>query len=372
MKIKALKGDIFPALKTCADVAPVNPHSPSLAGGYFKAGENENEVVLCSTDLEVFCTMSFPAEITEPGEIAAPIKKLAMLVEHIDEDGSLNFSVEKEFHLRVRGGGTNTLLAGFNPENYPSPPQHEFCARLEIPAGKFAAAVRRIAYALPNDAGKSAPQGVLLEKAGSEVTMTCTDAYKLATESVGHAPEGPDFQVSLPLRACSLITKCLPKALSEEDVIKVEIGKGHCRFATGPAVVEARVFDDKKVDWRKIMPSDFVSTVKLSVAEALEAVERLAVVTDDKICSALVEVWPGHLIMRSNSHIGSAEEKLSAETTGSTAVRLKVPFLLQTLKAVGEGNVEISIPGESKPVLFKFDAAPEHLAILAPMIPELN
>ncbi len=368
MRIEVTKKNILPAAKVCADIAPTNPHLPSLVGGVLSAGEDG--VSLYSTDLEVFCTVSFPAEIAGPGRTVVPLKKLASLIDLLDGDPVIQLNTENEFQTRIRSGGTDTRLAGFDPEAYPTPPESESVVTVEIPAKKFLSAAQRVAYAASKDPTQFVYQGLWFERLNGQLSMTCCDMYKLATENVSEQGEGVDFKVNLPLRACMLMTKWISE--SGEDFVRVEIGGDYVRFTKEPAVVVTRVLGLEVPDWRKVIPADAEVRVKSPVEEITAAVERIAVVTDEKWFAAEVNILPGQVVMKSETPVGTAKETLNVETEGSTVIHLNVPFLLQTLKAVGKGNVEILFPcgnsGKLHPVVFRFDAAPEHLAILQPVV----
>lgn len=369
MKIEVTKKNILPVLKICADIAPTNPHLPSLIGGVLSAGDGG--AFLYSTDLEVFCTVSFPAEIAGPGRTVVPLKKLASLIDRLDGDPVIQLNTENEFQTRIRSGGTDTRLAGFDPEAYPTPPESESVVTVEIPAKKFLNAVQRVAYAASKDPTQFVYQGLWFERLNGQLSMTCCDMYKLATENVSwEQGQGVDFKVNLPLRACMLMTKWISE--SGKDFVRVEIGGDYVRFTKEPAVVVTRVLGLEVPDWRKVIPADAEVRVKSPVEEITAAVERIAVVTDEKWFAAEVNILPGQVVMKSETPVGTAKETLNVETEGSTVIHLNVPFLLQTLKAVGKGNVEILFPcgnsGKLHPVVFRFDAAPEHLAILQPVV----
>lgn len=368
MRIEVTKKNILPAAKVCADIVPTNLHLPSLAGGVLSAGEDR--AYLYSTNLEVFCTVSFPAEIFDSGQVVVPLKKLASLVALLDGDPVIELSTEAEFQTRIRSGGTDTLLAGFDPESYPAPPENAALTTVEIPAKKFLNAVRRVAYAVSKDPSRPAYQGLWFEKMGGELSMTCSDDYKLATESVLEGQEqGVNFQVILPLQACLLVTKWIDE--NDEDFVKVEIGGNYARFIKDPAVVVTRVFDLKIPDWRKVIPTDMEVRVKAPVEKVTAAVERIAVVGVDpskELFPVEINILPDQIVMKSSTLNGTAKETLEdVETNGSTMIYLNLPFLLQTLKAVGKGNVEMLISGKAAPVVFRFDAAPEHLALILPI-----
>lgn len=368
MRLNVTKKDFLPVVKFCADILPANPHSPHLAGGVLSADGDRASVY--ATDLEIFCKVSFPAEVVEAGGVAAPLKKLAALVDRMDDGSAIQLSAEGNFQTRVRGGGTDTLLSGFDPEDYPQMPESDEATTVEVPAGKFLKAVRRVAYAASKDPARPVFNGLWMECVGGEITMTCCDTIKLATESVS-AGQSTDFKVNLPLRPCVLLGKWLDQ--DDDEPVEIKVGESYVRFTKEPVTVVARAVGLEFPDWRKVVPTDLDVRVKASVGELVAAAERVAVVTDDKWYVAEIEVLPGRVVMKADTPYGVAKEVMSAETEGSTAIHLNVAYFLQTLKAVGEGAVEVSLPGGGDgenlpPAVFRFDAAPEHLAILLPVI----
>ncbi len=372
LKFKTSRQDFLSVLKTCSKVAPSSPLLPILVNGLLVG--SDGKATLLATDLEVFCEVSFPAEVESTGSVVVPLKKLTDLVS-LAESEDVFVEERENFRTRVRVGGANVVYAGYDPDEYPRVPvsDGDGVAVIEMQGGEIAAAIERVSYAAASLSQKSvkAPEyytGLWIQRREGELTLTCCDNFRLATERFPDEG-GKEFDAIVPLKACKLFTE----QVKEDVPIRIAVGEeGWVEFATESTRVVARKLEYSIPDWKAAFPTEFVAEAEFSVQSLFQAIRRVATIAEESPdYSVKVEVLPGKLVLSCKNAVGEAEEAVEVKAKGSVFRWFNVSFLENALKAVVDfgGEAVMKFSDNNSPIIFEFSSLPNHKALVLPLCP---
>ncbi len=122
-------------------------------------------------------------------------------------------------------------------------------------------------------------------------------------------------------------------------------------------------YDGSFPDWRKLIPTEFKTSVSFDSVEAVKAVSSLKVLADAKSYPIDLIIGEGKVVMANPDDKGGAE--ITADTDGE-AVRIRIDgkYLAQALKACG-GMVELKLTNAYSPMLFSVEG---YQQVVMPMV----
>jgi DNA polymerase-3 subunit beta len=197
--------------------------------------------------------------------------------------------------------------------------------------------------------------GVRLEIEGEQLRLAATDRYRLAVRELLWKPEQPGLtvQVLIPARTLAESAKTLTGgsdvtlALSSGGA-----GEGMIGFAGPARRTTTRLLDAEFPKYRSLFPSEFLSTVDVSVAPFVDAVKRVALVADRGMPVRLELSADGLSLTAGGDDEGRAEEQLEVAYDGEPlTVAFSPNFLLDGLAAVHASIARLSFPNATKPAV---------------------
>jgi hypothetical protein len=117
-------------------------------------------------------------------------------------------------------------------------------------------------------------------------------------------------------------------------------------------------------DWRKLIPSEFKTSVSFDTVEAVKAVSSLKVLANSKTYPLDLTIGNSKLTMSSPDDKGQAE--IAADSEGEGFIRVEGKYLAEALKACG-GMVELKFASPVSPMLF---TAVDFQLVVMPMFTE--
>jgi DNA polymerase-3 subunit beta len=129
-------------------------------------------------------------------------------------------------------------------------------------------------------------------------------------------------------------------------------GEGMIGFAGPGRRTTTRLLDAEFPKYRSLFPSEFLSTVDVSVAPLVEAVKRVALVADRGMPVRLELADGGMALTAGGDDEGRAEEQLDVAYEGEAlTVGFNPGFLLDGLAAVHASVARLSFTNTTKPAV---------------------
>ncbi len=264
--------------------------------------------------------------------------------------------------LTIACGAARFTLPGMPVDDYPKLPSMPTTAGT-VDGAEFAAAVSQVAVAAGRDDTLPMLTGVRLEIDGDKLTLAATDRYRLAVRELSWNPSDPGaepVQVLVPARTLADAAKSL--AHSETMTIALSgaggSGEGIIGFAgttNGRASrATTRLLDATFPAYRSLLPTEWASSAEVAVAPLVEAVRRVALVTD-RNAPVRMEFADGSVALTAGGDDeGRAEEQLEVAYDGEAITTAFNPqFLLDGLGALATSTARMLFTSSTKPVVLR-------------------
>lgn len=307
------------------------------------------KVTLSGSDLETASRASTEAEIGTPGKVLVPGKLLADISRSLPNKP-----------VTIQLDGTRVLVnAGSAKFTLPLLPINEYPNLPEMPetlgsidAENFAHAVAQVASAAGKDDSLPSLTGIHVEVNGDNITMAATDRYRLAVRELTFSPARPNTEAVALIRARTLIdaTKTLTSAKNVNISLAPTTSNDRLAgFQSDSKSTTTRLLDGTFPPYRHLIPQESLTTTVIEVAPFLDAVRRVALVTDKTIPLKLTFAGNSVTLEAGGGDEAQANEVFEIQKTGEDLnIAFNPNYLLDGLHAVSAPYAQISFNTSGK------------------------
>lgn len=303
----------------------------------------DQSVHFLATDLEVQIKASAKLDTPhKPGSLTVGAKKLQDILRALPPDADTALDT-KENRLTVKAGKSRFALQTLAAADYPkiaeakdsatefSLPQREFKRVLGLV--QFAMAVQDIRYYL---------NGVLLSTDGDTLRVVATDGHRLSMAQYKLAEPVAKIDAILPRKTVLELIKLLDES---DDPINLTMHQNQVKFTFTGIEIVSKIVEGKFPDYTKVIPAGYTNHVSLNRAEFQSALQRAAILSNDKIRGVrLVFTKDSLSIICSNNEQEEAEESLPIPyDRDALDIAFNIAYLLDVLGHLSTETIQLSL-----------------------------
>ena len=308
-----------------------------------------NKVVLSGSDLETASRATTDADVATAGKVLVPGKLLADISRSLPNKP-----------VTIQLDGTRVLVnAGSAKFTLPILPINEYPNLPEMPealgtidADLFNQAVAQVSTAAGKDDSLPSLTGVHVEVNGENITMAATDRYRLAVRELTFSPARPNTEAVALVRARTLHDAAKTLATAKNVNIALAPASSNDRlagFQTDSKSTTTRLLDGTFPPYRHLLPQESLTTTVIEVAPFLDAVRRVALVTDKTIPLKLTFTGNTVTLEAGGGDEAQANEVFEINKTGEDlSIAFNPNYLLDGLHAINAPYAQISFNTSSK------------------------
>ena len=363
MKFTIDRDSIKTVLERAIKGMDMNSTMPILSGVLITA--SEASLRFETTNLEASIRQTAIANVEETGQVVVPCKLLADIVGHLP-DMAIQFKLDGSM-LNVKCGKSSYNLNTLVPQDFPQFPTYDMESMVEVPTEQLTQMVKRVAVAASTDKNRSILNGILVNISPEMVRFVTTDSVRLAVAEAKVASDVQNFEVIAPART---LTSVLSLA-SGQKTITVGTNATQIVFLFGDVVYVTRRIEGTYPNYRKLIPSSYVTGVKVKVNDLYEALQRIKAMTVSN-SEIRFQISPevGLLVITSNlPDQGNAREEINVEATGEPqSIAFNSRFIYDCVqKADADEYMQFEMENPNKPGIFKSLGKIDFLYLVMPV-----
>lgn len=325
------------------------PISTALLGIIIEA---DKSLHFSASDLESSAKTEIPGSVQQPGKVLVPGRLLAEISRSLPNK-PISFTLDGT-RVNVVSGKSKFTLPILPINEYPNLPNMPTTTG-EINSGVFANAINQVAVAAGKDDSLPTLTGVYIEINENQITLAATDRYRLAVKKLDWKSKNPNFKTHTLLRARTLseaakfleLNQQLNISLADENSNEKLIG-----FTLPKKSLISRVLDGSFPPFQHLLPNSFSSEATVEISVFLDAVRRVALVTDKTV--------PLRLNFTNNSiqlEAGTGDEAQASESIDinykgeAINIAFNPTYLTDGLNALGTKFAHIGFTGANKPAI---------------------
>ena len=308
-----------------------------------------NKVVLSGSDLETASRATTDADVATPGKVLVPGKLLADISRSLPNK-PVTIQLDGT-RVLVNSGSAKFTLPVLPIAEYPNlPDMPETLGTID--ADLFNQAVAQVSTAAGKDDSLPSLTGVHVEVNGENIIMAATDRYRLAVRELTFSPARPNTEAVALVRARTLHDAAKTLATAKNVHIALAPAASNDRlagFQTETKSTTTRLLDGTFPPYRHLLPQESLTTTVIEVAPFLDAVRRVALVTDKTIPLKLTFTGNTVTLEAGGGDEAQANEVFEINKTGEDlSIAFNPNYLLDGLHAINAPYAQISFNTSSK------------------------
>ncbi|MFT4257336.1 MAG: DNA polymerase III subunit beta [Pseudoxanthomonas sp.] len=337
---------------------------PILAN--FLVQVNDGQLSLTGTDLEVEMISRVAVEDVQDGETTIPARKLFEIVRALPDGSKVTVSQTGD-KVTVQAGRSRFTLATLPANDFPSIDEVEATERVSVPEAALKELIERTAFAMAQQDVRYYLNGLLFDLRDKTLRCVATDGHRLALcESALETNVGAKRQIIVPRKGVTELQRLLEGG---DRALELEVGRAHIRVKRDDVSFTSKLIDGRFPDYEAVIPIGADREVRLDREALRAALQRAAILSNEKYRGVRVEVSPNQLkISAHNPEQEEAQEEVEADTkVNDLAIGFNVNYLLDALSALKEEFIVIQLRDANSSALVREASSEKSRHVVMPL-----
>lgn len=324
------------------------------------------EIVLTTYDLEKGVRCEAEGTVLDGGCFAVNAQKFFQTV-RVMEGESVTLSVNDRLEVSIESGRSVYKMSALPGADFPAVPSLRSEMSFEVSSALLRRMITKISFAMGVNDQRPVLNGAFFRVTDGEMLAVSCDGFKLAkcscrAELVNKNTDGSTLRYSyiVPQKTVNELARMLPD--DEEEKVTVFMSRKNMVYVFDGLIFFTRLIEGEYIDYERIILKNHRINMVCDRATLLSALERAAIVTEEKIAGStrtpLKFSLEGDVLkLTAVSSAGSSYDEVSVEHTGEDIlIGFNNKFLIDSLRAcTGERvRIELSTP------LYSINIIPEN------------
>jgi len=370
MKLSTLQENLTPALTHVSRFVSAKSSLPVLSN--ILLSTDQGRLKLSATNLEIGINYWLGAKIETEGSITIPAREITEFVSYL-QPGKIDLSLDSSNLLTISSPKAESSFTTLAATDYPSLPSLDPKTSFKLDYSLLQSAVSQVAFSAAADDTRPVLTGILCYFSPEAISFVATDGFRLSLKTVKPSTpltlaEGQEsLSLLIPARSLTEITKLSKNAASL--TLGPASGGTQFVFALENLELVSRLIEGDYPDYRKIIPSDFTTTVSLNRQEFSQAVKIASVFARESANVVKMAVKSSSLQLSANApQIGRNQATVDAKVDGDPLeIAFNYKFLSDFLNICQGEEVIIRLNQNLTPGLFSDPSDPSFTHIIMPV-----
>lgn len=307
-------------------------------------------MMLSATDLEIGLVGACAADVSEPGSVTLPAKKLMELV-RAQSDETLTLATGPKGSVMFTSGGFASKLQSLPVADFPSIPSMVHEDAITLPRAPFRNMLAQVRYAIAEKDNRYFMNGALLVLDNNTMRLVATDSKRMSISTaprVGAAEES----VLIPQPTLDELVALLAETATTD--VTFSRTERHLFFELDGRLLVSRQVDGKFPKYERIIPKDNTFVMTLGRLALVPVVKRAMLINEVITVTLSAEALT---VSALHAAVGEASESVAATYDGPPmTMSYNGQFLLDYLAQAVNPQVSLQVKDKSTAAIFTDDA----------------
>jgi len=310
--------------------------------------------VLTTYDLEKGMRTTIEAKVVEEGTFVINAQKFNQTMRVMNGD-EVTLTVDRNLSAVIECGKSSHKMMAMRGEDFPEIPRLESNLGFSVKAGTLKDMLTKVMYAMGVNDARPVLNGCYIEVEEKKLLLVACDSFKLA-KTVLHTDEiennnndGSDirFRFIVPVKTVNELYKLL--SANADDMVRIHMMRKHMVFYFDNLVFFSRLLDGEYIDFDRIIIRQHKIYIDLDRDELLSALERAALITEERVSGALkanvkLQLDGPVLKVLASSAAGSTYDEIEIDHEGADLIiAFKNRFLTDSVRACESERIRIAL-----------------------------
>ena len=363
--MRGSKESIFKPIQNVSGVVQKKQPIPILSN--ILVDQRGEDVTFTATDLDIqIRTKSSTGVKDSENSTTISARKLNDILASLVDGSEVSF-YKKDHHVQVLSGKSKFELQTLPADDFPSMGELKLEKAFTMPSSRFKYLLSMVSFACAVNNVRYFFNGVYICSEGIGVRAVATDGHRLALCDV-EAEEASEKKLDaiIPLKTVKELARLIPDT---EDELTVYISEKQIKFTFAGIEILSKLVEGRYPDYQKVIPVDNDKEFKVSRQELLSTLQRVSILTADKLKGVRWNLSSGLLnVAATNADMEEAEDEINVEYQGeSIEIGFNVTYLIEVLNALKNETVRVSLGGQLSSALVRMPDSENFKFVVMPM-----
>lgn len=310
--------------------------------------------VFTTFDLEKGVRITVEAKVLEEGKFIINAQKFIQTLRVMNED-EVTLTVDNRLSATIFCGKSSHRMSALAGEDFPTIPELSSDRSFILGQAVLKEMLGKVSFAMGINDQRTVLNGTFFKITDDSVMMVSCDSFKLAkckntVELVNRNTNGNahlDYSFIVPIKTVNELSKLLSD--DEEALTQIYVTRKHIVFLIGEIIFFSRLIDGAYIDYDRIIITNHKISVTANKRELLSALERAALVTEEKIAGSVrsyvkLDVAGDLLKISAESTIGSTYDEVAVEHEDrDIVIAFNNRYLMDSIRACDGENVTLKM-----------------------------
>lgn len=329
----------------------VSTKTPNMILEGIKLSCKGDNLILFATDMEISIEKTLHADTFMEGEIVVPGRLFAEFVKKLEAEDDIEISLNDDGKLKICYGEAEGFMQTMSAEDFPVIKKDLNKNSFTIKQKDFRDVINKTAFSCSTDGSRPVLQGCLMEVEGDVMSLVALDGFRLAICKKRVSDVFGNISAIIPARALVEITRLIE---NEEENVTVIIQDNALLLNIDNTVFITRLLEGSYIDYKKIVPHEFVTSFRVNKNTLYNSVERAAIVARALKNTVKFDVKENVLNVSSNSEYGNVNENVIINLDGKDlTILFNSKFILDALRVIDDEFVNFNLNSPIAPCVIK-------------------
>ncbi|MEG2246950.1 MAG: DNA polymerase III subunit beta [Peptostreptococcaceae bacterium] len=320
-----------------------------LLKGILLSAKND-QLKLTGYDLEIGIETYTQAEVIEAGEIVVNARLFGDIIRKLP-DSFVEIETDEENNIYINCVNSRFKIKGDSSKEFPRLPEVNKDDLYNIPQDLLKNMIKQTVFAISQDQTKPVLMGELLEIVNGDISLVAIDGYRLAVRSCTIDNIKNDAKVIIPGKTLTDVNSLL----SSEDDVKLGFDNKNAIFIINDTKIITRLLEGDFIDYKKLLPREHNSKIKLNTKELLNSIERASLLSQSEKNNLIkLSIRDNTMAITSNTDKGNVYEEVPLELEGDYLdIAFNSRYFIEGLKNIDSEEIFIEFTTNVNPCIIK-------------------
>jgi DNA polymerase-3 subunit beta len=369
MKFYCKQQDILTEIVFSMDFTQQRSSLSILSNIYLEA--KNNTLLIKATDNATGFTTQIPAQTEEEGSTTVYGEKFLEILRLLPSDADILFETQDR-QLTITPQGENikfkSTLRVIDGAEFPMMENPGDVPFFTLGQKPFIGMADQTLFSVSTDETRHYLCGLYLEKTAVGLNLIATDGRRLSIVERKFSEQIPEFK---PIIIPTKFFTELKKLSTGEGTFDLCIKENVIFAKIGNRFFYSTLIKGQYPDYRRVVPQNQTSHCLISVKEMVDAIKRVSVAIESKVCKLYLQISKDELTLYSEENeLGAASEKIPCEYEGETCtISLNYQYILAPLKVMEGEKFTLNFTTPSRAITLCPEGEHDYFHLVMPMQP---
>tara|TARA_Y100001970_G_scaffold293737_1_gene442748 strand:- start:6943 stop:8055 length:1113 start_codon:yes stop_codon:yes gene_type:complete len=368
MKFNANQQDLQKSLNYCQGVIEKRSTLPILSNILLDVSNSKLKITATDLDL-IFIHEIKNVEILEEGKTTTSSSIMYDIIRKFSSGKKINFSSIGESKLHLESEKSVFNLNCINASEFPLNDENFDKNQFIIQSKKLLKILNKCKFSVSNDETRHYLSGIFFHQTQIDdknfLTAAATDSHRMSISKI-RLNEKQDFEpIILPKKTIFQLCSLLEDFNGD---VKISNIKSKIKFELDNSILISKLIDGKFPNYLQVIPKENQKKLEIDLKVFLDAVDRVASVSQDKKDGVKFSLQKDMLNLSvNNTNSGDGKESISVKFDHDLNISFNSRYLIDVASQLDGDKIEIYLKDSGSPALIKDPGDFDSIFVVMPM-----